>query len=59
MHKHVHVDIATDNLYVYVVSVMKMGNTVPRVGNEFTTCATITPHMLPDVATIPTPSCLL
>ena len=44
-----------------VVGMMKMGNTFPRAGLEpisgiLGQCATITPHRLPDITTIPTPT---
>ena len=47
-----------------VVRVMKMGNIVPRVKIEpislafWVSMLTITPPSLPDVTTLPTPTCL-
>ena len=50
-------------IIIIAMDVMKMGNTVPRVGLKPTSgildqCATITPHRLPDVTTIPMPTWL-
>ena len=44
-----------------VVRVTKVGNTVPTLGLEPTylgQCAAITPCRLPDVTTVPMPTCL-
>ena len=47
-----------------LVGVMKMGNIVPKTGIDATPLAfqdivlTITPSRLPDVTTLPTPTCL-
>ena len=53
-------------IYIYiVVDLMELGNIVPRVGTEATPLAfrasmlTIKPTRLPDVTTIPTPTCLV
>ena len=51
-------------MHAYVVSVMKMGNSVPRARLKPTSLAfracilPSTPHELPDVTTTLTPTCL-
>ena len=51
-------------MYIFVMGVMKMGNFVPRAWIElkslafWTSMLTITPHMFPDVTTVPMPTYL-